>query len=187
MKVLAFTGAGISKESGVDTFLEHPHIRDALYRDVAKNDVSRYQQAIKAMKKQIDPAQPNDAHLALAEYDVEILTMNIDGLHEKAGSNPITLHGTMPEEHELEYCHTLYNKPVLYGDMAPSYEVAIQKVLQLQPGDVFLVVGASMSTAISGQLQYLAQAQQAKVIAIQADAATEVRKVLEEIYHVENR
>lgn len=187
MKILAFTGAGISKESGIDTFLEQPDIRDALYREVAINDAARYQQAVKAMKKQIDQAKPNDAHVALAEYDIEILTMNIDGLHEKAGSNPLCLHGTMPSDDELEICHTLYGKPVLYGDLAPNYEVALQKVLELKEDDVFLVIGASKSTAISGQLQYAAQSRKAQVIQIQEDAATQVRAVLEEIFNVKNR
>lgn len=178
---MAFTGAGISKESGIDTFLEHPDIRDALHRHVAINDVARYQKAIRSIKKQIDQAEPNDAHYALSEYGVDVITMNIDGLHEKASSKPLNLHGTMPSESELEICHTLYGKPVLYGDMAPNYSVAIDKILELKEGDVFLVIGASMSTAISHQLQMLASSQGAKVISIQDNAATRVREVLEDI------
>ena len=180
-RIIAFTGAGISKESGIDTFLEHPDVRDALHRHVAQTDVPRYQKAIRSMKHQIDQAEPNDAHYALYEYDVEVITMNIDGLHEKAGSKPINLHGTMPSEDELDICHTLYNKPVLYGDMAPNYEVAMQKILTLTEDDALLVIGASMSTAISEQLQVIASQQGADVISIQAQAATRVRQVLQEI------
>lgn len=180
-RIIAFTGAGISKESGIDTFLEHPDIRDALHRSVAMTDIPRYHRAIKAMKKQIDPALPNDAHKALFEYDVEIISMNIDGLHEKAGSHPINLHGTMPRDDELDICHSLYGKPVLYGDNAPNYQVAFEKVLSLKPGDIFLVIGASNSTAISYQLQQAAKYQGAQVIQIQKDAATLVRQTLQEI------
>lgn len=187
MVVLAFTGAGISKDSGIDTFLEQPQIRDALHRQVANTDPIRYQQAILAMKQQIDPAKPNDAHLVLAQYQVDVITMNIDGLHEKAGSRPLNLHGTLPNDDELAICHTLYHKPVLYGDEAPNYVIAIEKVLNLTPEDVFLVIGASMSTAISGQLQYLAQQQGARIYSIQEDAQHKVREVLEEIFHVKDR
>ncbi len=187
MVVIAFTGAGISKDSGIDTFLEHPQIRDALYRSVAQSDPQRYKQAILAMKSQIDPAKANDAHYALAEYGVDVITMNIDGLHEKAGSTPLNLHGTMPEDDELEICHTLYGKPVLYGDSAPNYQIAVEKVYNLKPGDVFIVIGASMSTAISGDLQYLARSRGATIYSIQEDAKTQVRKLLEEIFDVKNR
>ena len=180
-RVIAFTGAGISADSGIGTFMDNPDIRNALHRYVAQSDIPRYHQAIKTMKSQIDPAQPNDAHLALAEYDVEVITMNIDGLHEKAGSKPLNLHGTMPSDDELDICHTLYGKPVLYGDMAPNYQVAIERVYSLREGDVFLVIGASDSTAISTQLQVLASSQGADVIQIQSNAKTRVREVLQEI------
>lgn len=180
-RILAFSGAGISKESGIDTFLERPEIRDALYREVANTNPKRYKEAILAIKKQVENAQPNDAHLALAQYQVEVITMNIDGLHEKAGSKVIALHGTLPLDNEMDRCHRLTGKPVLYGDAAPNYSVAIDKVLSLQEGDIFLVIGASLSTAISGQLQALARYQNAEVIQIQSQAATRVRQVLEEL------
>lgn len=47
----------------------------------------------------IKDKKPNDAHIALAEYGIPIITMNVDGLHQKAGSkNVITLHGDLPTE-----------------------------------------------------------------------------------------
>lgn len=183
MKIIAFTGAGISKESGIDTFMEQPAIRNRLYREYAKQYPVSYRETIKQLKQQIDLAQPNDAHIALAEYGIDIITMNIDGLHQKAGSNPLCLHGEMPNDEELSYCDQLIGKPVLYGDAAPNYQTAIEKVVQLQAGDVLLVVGASNSTAISAYIKDIARYQQAQVIEIQANAKTETRKVLEQLCH----
>lgn len=180
-KIIAFTGAGISKESGIDTFMERPQVRDCLHRHVANLEPERYKEAIKLMKDQIDQAQPNDAHLALSEYNIDVITMNIDGLHQKAGSHPICLHGSLPSDEELDNCDKLYNKPVLYGDMAPQYQVALEKVSSLSEGDVLLVIGASDSTAISVQLQMIAQSLGAQIIQIQSNAKHQVRKVLEEI------
>lgn len=180
-RIIALTGAGISKESGIDTFMERPEVRDALYREIAQNNPEHYRNTIKQMKAQVDHALPNDAHLALAEYGVEIITMNIDSLHEKAGSKPLNLHGTLPLDEELDYCETLYNKPVLYSDRAPNYPLAIEKVLELKEGDVLLVIGASNSTAISYQLQLLAQANKVEVIQVQSNAKDKVRPLLEEL------
>lgn len=179
-RILAFTGAGISKDSGIDTFLEHPEIRDCLFREVANHDPQRYKRAIEFLKAQVKDAQPNDAHKALYEYGIDIITMNIDGLHEKAGSKPLTLHGTLPSDEEMPICHQLYNKPVLYGDLAPNYKKAFEWVEQLKPEDIFLVIGASGHTAISNQLQLIAQYQGARIIQIQSDAKTRVRQLLKE-------
>lgn len=72
-------------------------------------------------QKACNAAAPNDAHLALAEYDVPVITMNVDGLHQKARSRHIlAIHGTLPDI-------------VLYDDPAPLYEVAHNWVFQL-PG-----------------------------------------------------
>lgn len=178
--ILAFTGAGISKDSGIDTFMDRPDVRDKLFREYANVNPQDYRETIQALKRVIDNANPNDAHFALAEYDVEIITMNIDGLHEMAGSKKVlNLHGTLPSEQELPYCDRLYEKPVLYGDSAPNYEKAIYKVSQLSIGDTFLVIGASNHTAIAYQLKQLALMQDAQVIEIKADAKMRVRQTLQ--------
>lgn len=180
-RVIAFTGAGISKESGIDTFMEAPHVRDALYREVAQTNPELYRETIKSIKKQVKRAHPNDAHYALKDYNVDIITMNIDGLHEKAGSQPLNLHGTLPNDDELEFCETLYNKPVLYGDEAPNYQKAIDMMMSLRPKDILLVIGASNSTAISYQLQYLARVQGADIYQVQSNAKDQVRPLLKEL------
>lgn len=129
--ILAFTGAGISQASGVPTFAEQPGIRDCLTRSYAIQHPAEYGKVITDMKKACDAAVPNDAHIALAEYDVPVITMNVDGLHQKARSRHIlAIHGTLPDI-------------VLYDDPAPLYEVAHNWVFQLREGDFFLIVGTS--------------------------------------------
>ena len=59
---------------------------------------------------------PNDAHIALTEYNIPVITMNIDGLHQLAGTDALELHGGLPEDDEMDIAYSLYNKPVLYGD-----------------------------------------------------------------------
>ncbi len=179
--IVAFTGAGISKQSGVDTFQDQPGIREKLFRDYANSHPKEYNEVIKKLKDSMRNALPNDAHMALKEYRIPIITMNIDGLHEKAGSEVLALHGTLPTDEELDHAYLLYNKPVLYGDEAPNYMKAYQIVANLYPGDVLLVIGCSYHTAIACDLRDLARRRGARVIEINDDAANKTRKVLEEL------
>lgn len=126
-------------------------------------------------------AKPNDAHIALAQYKIPVITMNIDGLHKQAGSDALELHGGLPEDDEMDIAWSLYNKPVLYGDPAPNYAKAYEMVYDLKPGDIFLVIGCSFHTAIAVDLREVARSRGARIIEIQEDAAHNVRKILENI------
>ena len=97
MKIIAFTGAGISKQSHIPTFMEAPEVREKLFRHFAERHHEEYNEVIRQLKANMNGAEPNDAHYALAEYGVPIITMNIDGLHRKVGSNALELHGGLPE------------------------------------------------------------------------------------------
>lgn len=165
--IIAFTGAGISKASGIDTFDEQPGIRDKLTRTFARIHPDEYNYTIQNMWDTCKKANPNDAHLALAEYNVPIITMNIDELHQRAGSeNVLAIHGKFPNI-------------VLYGDPAPNYSIAHDWVDRLIPGDIFLVVGTSYYTVISEQLRISALSRGAEIVEINADAEHEVRRFLE--------
>lgn len=181
MKIIAFTGAGISKQSHIPTFMERPDIREKLFRDYANTHHEEYNEVIRQLKANMNGAQPNDAHYALAEYNIPVITMNIDGLHQLAGSDALELHGGLPEDDEMDEAWMLYNKPVLYGDPAPNYAKAYQMVYDLEPDDILLVVGCSFHTAIAVDLREVAKSRGARVIEIQEDAAHNVRKVLEEL------
>lgn len=179
--IIAFTGAGISKQSNIPTFMERPDIRERLFRSYANKHPKEYNEVIKQLKENMNGAKPNDAHYALCEYNIPIITMNIDGLHVQAGSKPLELHGGLPDDDEMDIAYTLYNKPVLYGDPAPNYQKAYELVSTMKQGDVLLVIGASMHTAIAGELRNVAKMNGAKIIEIQEDAAKNVRKTLEEL------
>lgn len=178
MKIVAFTGAGISKQSNIPTFMERPDVREKLFRNYANNHHEEYNEVIKQLKANMNGAEPNDAHIALAEYDIPIITMNIDGLHKQAGSDALELHGRLPEEDELSIAWSLFNKPVLYGDPAPNYQKAYEMVGALKKNDIFIVIGCSYHTAIACDLREVAKSRGAKIIEIQEDAAHNVRKVL---------
>ena len=184
-KVLFFTGAGISAESGIPTFGEQEGLRDKLTRSFALNHKEEYRETIKQMCNAVDKAKPNNAHLAIAKYNFPVITMNIDGLHQKAGSeNAISIHGRLPEPHELyaDNFNELTGLPVLYGDNAPEYETAIDKVNELRDGDKFIIVGVSFYTMISEQLKYIASCREAEVIIINDSATIKVPKICEQLH-----
>ena len=80
MEIIAFTGAGISKASGIPTFEEQPELRDKLSRWYVDNHREKYITLINELNNTCLNCQPNDAHLALAEYNASIMTMNIYGV-----------------------------------------------------------------------------------------------------------
>lgn len=184
-KVVFFTGAGISVDSGIPTFQEQEGIRDKLTRDFCLDHYDKYIENIKSMKRTIDKAQPNTAHYAIAEMDCPVITMNIDGLHEKAGTkNVIAIHGRMPtwEEIENEDLRHKTGIPVLYGDSAPLYSEAYDIMLDLDLHQSYVViVGTSFYTGISEELYQLAERYATKVWIINNNASIEVPKVCEEI------
>ncbi|MBS7216608.1 MAG: transcriptional regulator [[Clostridium] spiroforme] len=181
MKILAFTGAGISKQSNIPTFMERPDVREKLFRSYANSHHEEYNEVIRQLKVNMNGAKPNDAHIALAEYKIPVITMNIDGLHKLAGSDALEMHGGLPEDDEMDEAYSLYNKPVLYGDPAPNYQKAYEMVYGLETDDVFLVIGCSFHTAIAVDLREIARSRGARIIEIQEDAAHNVRKVLEKL------
>ena len=165
-RLIVFSGAGISSDSGIPTFQEIPNIREKLTRDYAISNPKGYTLVIEEMRGYIAKAYPNDAHLAIADYDIPVITMNIDGLHQLAGSKEvIALHGDI-------------DTIVLYGDMAPKYHEAINLVASLAKDDTLLVVGASYATQIAYQLRVIAQSRGVNIVEIQESASIEVPRFL---------
>ena len=176
--IIFFTGAGISVESGIPTFQEQPGIRDKLVRKFANSNPEEYRETIRGMLDACENAEPNAAHKAIAELGCPVITMNVDRLHTKAGSNNVTeVHGVLPTRDELEKEDFAkeYRGIVLYDDHAPKYSYAQNMVWTLDSGNsVFVIVGTSFYTGISSVLRYIAYASGAKVLVINSDAATRV-------------
>ena len=179
-RVIFFTGAGISAESGIPTFAEQEGIRNKLTRGFALNNAEEFRETIKQMCDSVNKAKPNVAHKAIAKAGYPVITMNIDGLHQKAGSKKVLeIHGRLPEPHEL-YSDN-YNKlrgiPVLYDDEAPAYNDAIIRVRQMEKGDVLVIVGVSFYTAISNYLRELAEYREVDVYILNDCATEEVPEI----------
>ena len=181
-KVVFFTGAGISAESGIPTFAEMDGIRDKLSRDFARSHPVEYIQTIREMKEVCDKAEPNAAHIAIAKAGFPVITMNIDKLHTKAGSEYVVeVHGKLPTEEQLNrglFVAQEYGGIVLYGDSAPEYQTAGSLIDKLKYKDsYFVIVGTSFYTTISSQALKWAQMRGAKIILINHNATTEVPEV----------
>ncbi|WP_379091677.1 Sir2 family NAD-dependent protein deacetylase [Pedobacter sp. UC225_65] len=103
-RLVVLTGAGMSAESGLRTFRdadglwEGYNVMDVATPEAWQADPVLVQKFYNERRKQVLQAKPNTAHLTLAkledDFDVRIITQNIDDLHERAGSTQIThLHG----------------------------------------------------------------------------------------------
>lgn len=195
-RLVVFTGAGVSKESGIPTF-EELDIRDKLSRDYFLSNPEDFYRTSLIMYKTIKNAEPNAAHLAIAEYDLPVVTMNIDMLHKRAGSKHVVeLHGSLEEVHcrvcrrylpfdEVEKsircdCGRVYDHDVvLYGDSIPRLEEAYDTV---DGAKELLVIGTSMVTSTSSYIIYYAKGQGAKITMINDNAATKVPEYLRSIF-----
>lgn len=170
-KLVVLSGAGISAESGLKTFRDS----DGLWEGHDVNEVATPEAWYKNPQLVLDfynmrrrnvlDAQPNMAHKVLAEleeqYDVHIITQNIDDLHERAGSsNVLHLHGEIFKmrsdlsEHQLLEVYDdiklgdmapdggqLRPAIVWFGEAVPMIEVALPI---MQEADVFVLVGTSL-------------------------------------------
>lgn len=184
-KVIFFTGAGISKESGVPTFQEMDGIRKKLRRKYAILHPRAFRKLILNFLYTKDDYEPNPAHIWIAKMGCPVITMNVDGLHQKAGSKDVlAIHGDIPTVKELSsfwYPFLPLGKPVLYGDMAPRYYKAFRSIRSLKKGDYFVIVGTSFYTNISRDIKRMAEKRGATVIEINENASVEVPKVCAKI------
>jgi NAD-dependent deacetylase len=117
--LVIFSGAGISAESGLKTFRdsgglwEEFNIEDVATPEAWKKDMSLVTQFYNLRRKQVMDAQPNDAHRIIADlqskFNVQIITQNIDDLHERAGSkNVLHLHGEIMKVRSSSHPELVY-------------------------------------------------------------------------------
>ena len=105
-KIVVFSGAGMSAESGINTFRdsnglwEKHDIKEVATPEAWQADPDLVTEFYNQRRKQIINAKPNQAHLEIARlqdtHDVSVITQNIDDLHERAGSiDVLHLHGNI--------------------------------------------------------------------------------------------
>jgi NAD-dependent deacetylase len=130
-KVVILSGAGISAESGLKTFRDSDGLWENydVYEIASPMGWAKNPQLVldfyNARRQNVLDAQPNKAHLLLAQleksYDVTIITQNIDDLHERAGStNIVHLHGEITKMRSVanELATYPYAHPIKLGDLA---------------------------------------------------------------------
>lgn len=173
MKIVVLTGAGISAESGLKTFRDSDglwegyNIEDVATPEAWERDPELVQEFYNERRRQVVAAQPNEAHMALAaleeHHDVQIITQNIDDLHERAGSKNVThLHGIITRSQSdiksnltypivgteikmgecCEFGSQLRPHVVWFGEAVPMIEVAANIC---RKADLFILIGTSLA------------------------------------------
>ena len=187
-KIVFLTGAGMSVESGLSTFRggggmwdEYPVEKVASIEGYIENP-SLVIEFYNKRRKELLTVQPNEGHRLIAtlekDYQVTVVTQNVDDLHERAGStNVIHLHGELMkatssrEPNNLNYIRTLSAdninieigdkaadgsqlRPyiVWFGEAVPMMDDAIN---ELRNADIFVIIGTSLNVyPAAGLLNY---------------------------------
>jgi NAD-dependent deacetylase len=171
-KLVVITGAGMSAESGIPTFRatdglwENHRVEDVASPDGWKRNRDLVLDFYNQRRKQVLQASPNKGHTILAEleeqFDVHVITQNIDNLHERAGStNVLHLHGEITKSRSTLNPSLVYDIPgwelkegdtcelgsqlsphiVWFGEEVPMIEQAAEITSQ---ADILVVVGTSL-------------------------------------------
>lgn len=178
-KLVISSGAGISAESGIKTFRD----ADGLWENYPVMDVASHEGFLRnpalihkfynERRLQLIGAHPNAAHLGLVElekdFDVRVITQNVDDLHERAGSASVLhLHGELMKVRSLRREDRIYTLPcdeltdkgletsvdtrdpygdavrphiVFFGEGVPNMEEAARLA---HDADIFVVIGTSL-------------------------------------------
>lgn len=188
-KLVILTGAGISAESGIPTFRnavdslwENYSVKDVCVAGCLKKDPETVHKFYNILRKKYGQCKPNAAHYALAElekdYDVTIVTQNVDDLHERAGSTHIIhLHGELMKCRDTGNTRFIYDIPedengerntypgmeidgrkvrphvIMFGEDVPNLELAASHV---KNADICVVIGTSFNVyPAAGLIQYV--------------------------------
>lgn len=183
-RIVVLTGAGISAESGIRTFRdsgglwEEHRIEDVATFDAWRRNPALVMEFYNQRRKQLLDVKPNPAHYALArleqKYDVQIITQNVDDLHERAGSsNILHLHGELRKSRSTSDDSLVYDingwelklgdrcekgsqlRPhiVWFGEAVPMIEPASELAAS---ADIFMVIGTSLNVyPAAGLIHYV--------------------------------
>jgi len=172
-KLVILTGAGMSQESGIRTFRdsdglwEEYKITDVATPEAWERNPELVMKFYNDRRKQLYESEPNAGHLGLVDleqdFDVRIITQNIDDLHERAGSsNVLHLHGELKKARSSVDESLIYDidgwelkfgdrcakgsqlRPhiVWFGEAVPAIEDAISIV---EEADILVVIGTSLN------------------------------------------
>ena len=185
-KIVVFTGAGVSADSGLSTFRD----ADGLWANYRIEDVCTPEALIRnrslviefynKRRKELLSTKPNPAHYAIAElekhFDVQVVTQNVDDLHERAGSTRVThLHGELMKlrsernsdlivpisgweqtlDARAEDGALLRPHIVFFGESVPMFDAATKIAAE---ADLMIVVGTSLAVYPAAMLVRYAKA-----------------------------
>ena len=183
-KLVVLSGAGMSQESGLKTFRdmgglwEQYNVTDVASAEAWQKNPELVMRFYNERRKQLFEAKPNAGHIGIAElekdFEVEIVTQNVDDLHELAGSTKVLhLHGELRKarsaiDPDLIYTLKHYElkigdkcdkgsqlRPhiVWFGEAVPALQNALPIV---QKADIFVVIGTSLAVyPAAGLINYI--------------------------------
>ncbi|MDM8160306.1 NAD-dependent deacylase [Labilibaculum sp. K2S] len=183
-KLVVLSGAGISAESGIQTFRDmgglwnQYDVMEVASPHAWEKNPHLVHQFYNERRKQLFNCFPNKGHLLIAElekhYEVEIVTQNVDDLHERAGSsNVLHLHGELMKARSTVDPELIYNldhweltfndtcekgsplRPhiVWFGESVPAISEAVAIVSK---ADVFVIIGTSLNVyPAAGLIDYI--------------------------------
>jgi NAD-dependent deacetylase len=213
-KIVFFTGAGISAESGIPTFRG----KDGIWNKLKPEELANFSAFMRNpqmvwewynhRKKIIRNSQPNAGHFAIAEMQnlfdtVTVVTQNIDNLHRRAGSeNIFELHGNI-ERNYCIICHKFYNEELDFSSGIPKCDcgglirpdvVWFGEYLpedQFEGGefaavssDIFFVVGTSAIVYPAAGLVYSAKHAGSFIVEVNIDE-TEITAICDQSFYGE--
>jgi NAD-dependent deacetylase len=196
-RVTFLTGAGVSKESGIPTFRdaqtgmwEKYNPQELATPEGFKRDPKLVWQWYDYRRKLLGAAEPNAGHRAIVEMEslvpkVSVITQNIDGLHQKAGSTDVTeLHGSIKRFYCFEGGHDATNVPfdleepprchcgsmirpgvVWFGEALPPHAMS-RGLSECQTSEVVFVVGTSALVQPAASLPYAAHKRGARLVEV---------------------
>lgn len=213
MRIVALTGAGISAESGVPTFRGAAGLwRDYRPEELAtlsafKRDPKLVWEFYAWRRELVSSCEPNDAHDLLAEierdeHNLSVVTQNVDGLHQKAGSKDVLeLHGSLWklkcmdcdhkwDSHQVPLpelppkcpaCDGLARPDVVWFGEALDAGVLRQATDTVQQAETMLVIGTSALVYPAAGLPAIAQTTGARIVEINPQE-TPLSEMAAEIY-----
>ncbi|MBK8846678.1 MAG: NAD-dependent deacylase [Bacteroidetes bacterium] len=171
-KVVVFTGAGVSAESGIKTFRdsnglwEEHRIEDVATPEAWQRNPELVQSFYNDRRKQLLEVEPNQAHYSIANltnyFSTKVITQNVDDLHERAGSkNVLHLHGELRKSRSTVNPSLVYDIPGWELGMGDTCAMGSQlrphivwfgeavplmehAIMQAQDADIFIVIGSSL-------------------------------------------
>lgn len=184
-KLVVFTGAGVSADSGIATFRDSDglwanyRIEEVCTPEALARDRAKVVEFYNLRRRETLSKEPNAAHRAIAElekwFDVEVVTQNVDNLHERAGSTRVThLHGELTKLRSTANPDLIYPiegweqkldaraedgsylRPhiVFFGEAVPMFDRATRIV---EKADILVVVGTSLAVYPAASLVHYAR------------------------------